>query len=64
MTDEEFIGVLQRQSTETLLSGVIMDLCWLGNPKPYVVRTAGSWTVKLSVAELERLIELAKRGLK
>lgn len=59
MNDEDLIAELRRRSTETLLSGAILEHWWLGYSAEDMTAHAGSWQVRITVDELEQLLDMA-----
>lgn len=64
MNDEEFIEHVQTQCTEAFLDGCITHLMRYETSKKYMEKHAGKWELRTNVNTLERLLELAKKGLK
>lgn len=62
MTDNELIAALQQRSTKALLSGAILDHCWLGVSAETMEEHAGSWEVRLNIEELEQLLDIVHRN--
>jgi hypothetical protein len=60
MTDEEFLDRMQTRSNETLIHGCVIQHCWLGRTAKQTERAAGSWVVNVRVADLDRLIDMAR----
>jgi hypothetical protein len=62
MTDVEFLDRMQTRSNETLIHGCVIQHCWLGYTAKQMERAAGSWAVSIRVDDLDRLIEMARKG--
>lgn len=55
--------MMQARSTETMLKGCITEHCVLGYSAKKMALLSGSWQVTITVYEIERLLELAHKGL-
>jgi hypothetical protein len=60
MKNKDFLAKLEKECSDVILNGCIMEHCWLGRSAKTMAKNAGSWAVTVRVEDLYRLIDMAK----
>ena len=58
--EQDFLYRMQQKSNETMMSGCLTYIGWLGYSNKDMMRTAGDWVTSITVEDLDRLIDLAR----
>ena len=64
MENLEFLNSIKQISTERQLHGLVMDRIARKRGEKFMIENAGEHLASVTVEQLDRLIEMAEKGLK